>query len=181
MWGNQYFLKMQEPQGFVMNYVGGDVKKHSDSNRWTDNEIGRERGELVFVKPSAGKSTADMLLFGPKDDRVIRTDPVDYVAQFNFVTAEAIMSRITKAKNPDYSEKSLTAAIKCFDWCIKTCKETNTAVTGASIQANNELFKTTNQEMDRNFAVGKARELSHPGSHSSCRECRWIFLYFPGR
>ena len=159
MWGNQYFLKMQEPEGFVMNYVGGDVKKHSDSNRWTDNVIGMERGELGFVKPSAGKSTADMLLFGPKDDRVIRTDPVDYVAQFNFVTAEAIMSRITRAGNPDYSEKSLQAGKRCFDWCTKTCKETNTAVTGASIQAANELFKTTNQEIYRNFAVGKAREL----------------------
>jgi len=46
MWGNQYFLKMQEPQGYLMNCVGCDVMKHSDSNRWTDNEIGAEGGEL---------------------------------------------------------------------------------------------------------------------------------------
>ena len=46
LWGNQYFLKMQEPQGYIMNFVGGDVKKHSDSNRWTDNITGQEGGEL---------------------------------------------------------------------------------------------------------------------------------------
>lgn len=159
MWGNQYFLKMQEPQGYVMNYVGGDVRKHSDSNRWTDNLIGKEGGGLGFVKPSAGKSTADMLLFGPKDDRVIRTDPVDYIAQFNFVSSQAIMSRITKAGNPDYSEKCLHAAIRCFDWCIKTGKEEDTGITGASIQASIELFKTTNREVYRNFATDKAMKL----------------------
>jgi hypothetical protein len=161
MWGNQYFLKMQEPQGYVMNFVGGDVKKHSDSNRWTDNIPGKEGGELSFVKPSAGKSTADMLLFGSNDDRVIRTDPVDMVAQYNFITSEAIMARITKPGNPDYSRKCLQAAVKCFDWCIKAAKEINTGVIGASIQAANELFKTTNQDSYTNFAVEQAALLKN--------------------
>ena len=100
MWGNQYFLKMQEPQGYIMNYVGGDVQKHSDSNRWTNNEIEKEGGELKFVKPNTGTSKSDMLLFGAKEDRVIRTDPVGMIGQYNFVTSEAIMARITKAVNP---------------------------------------------------------------------------------
>ena len=39
LWGNQYFLKMQEPQGYVMDFIGGDLQKHSDNNRWTDNKI----------------------------------------------------------------------------------------------------------------------------------------------
>lgn len=160
MWGNQYFLKMQEPQGYIMNYVGGDVKKHSDSNRWTDNIPGKEGGELSFVKPSAGKSTADMLLFDSTDDRVIRTDPVDLVAQYNFITSEAIMARITKTGNPDYAGNCLQAAVRCFDWCIKTTKEVNTGVIGASIQAANELFKTTKQDSYANFAVGQAALLN---------------------
>jgi hypothetical protein len=159
MWGNQYFLKMQEPQGYVMNYVGGDVKKHSDSNRWTDNVIGKEGGELKFVKPTAGKSMNDMLLFGSNDDRVIRTDPVDSVAQYNFITSQAIMARITKAHNPDYSQKCLKAAIKCFDWCLKTVKETDAGIIGASIQAATEMYKTTKQDMYKNFAVEQASEL----------------------
>ena len=34
-WGNRYFLAMQEPVGYVMNYRGGN-----DGNRWTDNDLG---------------------------------------------------------------------------------------------------------------------------------------------
>jgi len=159
MWGNQYFLKMQEPQGYVMNYVGGDVEKHSDSNRWTDNEIGEEGGELKFVKPNAGKSMRDMLLFDSNDDRVIRTDPVDITAQYNFITSEAIMARITKTGNPDYSQKCLLAAVKCFDWCKETNKEVNPGILGASIQASIEMYKTTGQDMYKNFAIEQASQL----------------------
>ena len=109
-WGNQYFLKMQEPAGYVMNFVGGDVKKHSDSNRWTDNEIGAEGRELGFVRPNAGESTAEMLIFGSNDDRVIRTDPVELKGQYHFVVAEAIFSRIMKSEDSEYAERCLTAA-----------------------------------------------------------------------
>ena len=102
---------------------------------------------------------ADMLLFGSKDDRVIRTDPVDMTAQYNFVTSEAIMARITKSGDSEYSRKCLQAAVNCFDWCLKTAKETNTGIAGASIQAANEMFKTTNQDVYKNFAVEKAMQL----------------------
>ena len=161
MWGNQYFLKMQEPEGYIMNFVGGDVKKHSDSNRWTDNVVGKEGGEPGFVKPSAGKSTADMLLFGSNDDRVIRTDPVDLIAQFNFVASEAIMTRITGADNPEYSKKCLEAAIKCFDWCLKTERDIASGITGASVHAALELFKTTKEEKYRDYAIEKARQIKN--------------------
>jgi Glycosyl hydrolase family 9/Cellulase N-terminal ig-like domain len=177
MWGNQYFLKMQEPEGFVMNFVGGDVKKHSDSNRWTDNIQGKEEGELSFVKPTAGKSTADMLLFGLKDDRVIRTDPVDMVAQYNFVTSEAIMARITKTVNQDYSDKCIQAALRCFDWSIKKSKEANTAAIGASLQAATELFKTTKQEVYLNFAINQAALLKKLQATSQAGNVASGFFY----
>jgi hypothetical protein len=159
MWGNQYFLKMQEPQGFVMNYVGGDVKKHSDSNRWTNNEIEKEGGELRFVKPDAGKSTNDMLLFGTKDDRVIRTDPVGMMGQYNFITAEAIVARITRTVRPEYSLQCLQAAKKCFDWCTPKSDEENTGIIGASIQASLEMYKTTRLDIYKNFAISQASRL----------------------
>lgn len=155
-WGNQYFLKMQEPQGYVMNYVGGDVKKHSDSNRWTDGEIGAEGGELGYVKPNTGKSLGDMLIFGTNDDRVIRVDPVGMVGQYNFITSEAIMARITKAKDADYSKKCLQAAVKCFDWCVNSKKSANPSVIGGSIQAAIEMYKTTRLDTYKNFAVEQA-------------------------
>jgi hypothetical protein len=156
MWGNQYFLKMQEPQGYVMSFVGGDVKKHSDSNRWTDNETGKEGGTLGFVNPSAGKSTNSLLIFGSNDDRVIQTEPADLMSQYNFITSEALMARITKAKSLKYSQKCLQAAKKCFEWSTKTIKERNTGVIGASLQASIELYKTTKQEVYKNFAIEQA-------------------------
>jgi len=157
MWGNQYFLKMQEPQGYLMNCVGCDVMKHSDSNRWTDNEIGAEGGELKFVKPTTGTTTRDMLLFGSNDDRVIRTDWGEIAGQYNFITSEAIMARITN--DTDYSQKCLQAAIKCFDWCAKSNKNTNAGIIGAAIEASIEMYKTTKQDSYKNFAVEQALQL----------------------
>ena len=159
LWGNQYFLKMQEPQGYIMNFVGGDVEKHSDSNRWTDNEIGEEGGELRFVRPNAGTSMHDMYIFGSNDDRVIRTDPANLFAQYNFITAQAIMARITKDTDEEYSARCLQAAEKCFNWCTETDREVTAGILGASIQASIEMYKTTNHDLYRDFAVKQASEL----------------------
>ncbi|NOR33461.1 MAG: hypothetical protein GQ579_02145, partial [Bacteroidales bacterium] len=159
-WGNRYFLNMQEPQGYIMSYVGGDVLKHSDSNRWTDNITGEdEEGEPVFTKPNAGRSMRDMLIIGTKDDRVIKTDPLDIMGQYNFITAEAIMARITREKDPSYSEKCLDAAKKCFSWCETSDKRVNPGIIGASIQAAIELYKTTKEETYKDFAVDQAVRL----------------------
>ncbi len=157
-WGNQYFLKMQEPQGYVMSFVGGDVKKHSDSNRWTDNEIGKEGGELEFVNPTAGKSTKEMLLFGPKDDRVIETSPLDLGGQYIFITAEALMARITK-DDKEYSKKCIQAASKCFKWCSTREFDKETRIIGASMQAALEMYKTTKEDIYMNFAIAQAERL----------------------
>ncbi len=158
-WGNQYFLKMQEPQGYVMNYVGGDVRKHSDSNRWTDNEVGEEGGELHFVKPNAGESTADMLIFDANDDRVIRTDPAGLMGQYNFVIGEAMLARIFKKEDPSYAVQCEKAAIKCFDWSMDQDEDMDAGVMGAAIQASIELYKTTHQTQYQDHAAKLASEL----------------------
>ncbi len=158
-WGNRYFLNMQEPQGYIMSYVGGDVLKHSDSNRWTDNITGKEEGELRFTKPNAGKSTRDMLIIGSKDDRVIKTDPLNIMGQYNFITAEAIMARITNDKDLLYSERCLEAAKKCFVWSKTSDEKENPGIIGASIQAAIELYKTTKEDVYSEFAVDQAKRL----------------------
>ena len=159
IWGNRYFLRMQEPAGYVMSFVGGDVRKHSDSNRWTDNDIGQEGGELKFVSPNAGSSKTPMLVFGNKDDRVIETAPLDRVGQFNFISAEAMMSRITKSGDPDYAQKCLQAAEKCFQY-VTGQKIDSTAVSlGAAIHAALEMFKTTGLIKYKSFAVKSAAAL----------------------
>jgi hypothetical protein len=66
------------------------------------------------------------------------------------------MARITKNSDPTYSEKCLQAAIKCFEWCKNTDKEPKTGSIGASIQAAIELYKTTKQDIYRDFSIQKA-------------------------
>jgi hypothetical protein len=121
------------------------------------------------VKPNAGKSMADMLLFDSNDDRVIRTDAMDIAGQYHFITSEAIMARITAALDPDYSRECLQAAVKCYDWCDKSDKEMNPLLLGSAIQASLELYKTTGEENYKEFAVKMASELkklqvNEPGS-----------------
>ncbi len=159
LWGNRYFLNMQDPQGYIMSYIGGDVLKHSDSNRWTDNITGEEGGDVHFTKPNAGRSTSDMLIAGTKDDRVIKTDPLDIMGQFNFITAEAIMARITDSSEKVYSAKCLEAATKCFNWCNKEKYESNPGILGAAIQASLELYKTTGESVYKEFAITRAKDL----------------------
>lgn len=158
-WGNRYFLNMQESEGYVMSYVGGDVLKHSDSNRWTDNISGKAEGKLGFTRPNTGRSTAEMLIFGANDDRVIKTDPVDFFGQFNFITAEAIMARITKENDLEYADRCLKAAEKCFSWCKASDITFSPGIIGASIQAAIELYKTTNNEVYAVFAANQANRL----------------------
>jgi hypothetical protein len=159
MWGNQYFLKMQEPQGYIMNYIGGEVKQNWDNNRWTDNIIGNEGGELRFAEPTTGESTNEMLIYGSKDDRIIQTDPVDMLSQYNFISSEAIMARISKTKDPAYSQKCLQAAKNCFVWCAESTQEKNAGILGAAIQASLELYKTTGKDNYKKAAIDQASQL----------------------
>lgn len=156
-WGNRYFLNMQEPDGYIMSFIGGDVQKHSDSNRWTDNMTGDfEEGEPYFTKPNAGRSNADMLIIGTKDDRVIRTTPLDMMGQYNFIASEAIVARIAEETDPEYSARCLIAAEKCLTWCKKSDEGLNPGTIGASIQAALELYKTTGNVSHKEFAISRA-------------------------
>lgn len=158
-WGNKYFLNMQEPDGFVMAFIGGGVKENGDNNRWSNNDIGADGGEAGFIKPNTGITHSNLFIFGKNDDRVIQTNPLDMLGQYNFITSEAIMARITKLKEADYSKKCLDAAVKCFDWCVSKNKSSNAGTLGASIQASIEMYKATKQEKYMSFAVQQASEL----------------------
>jgi hypothetical protein len=157
LWGNDYFLKMQEPDGYVMSFIGGEIQKHRDGNRWTDNETGADGGELHLAKPTAGESCEDMLIFGNDDDRVIQTEPADLTAQYNFIAAEAIMAGLSEEKG--YSTRCLQAAEKCFDWCLKNAKDRDAGTIGASIIAAVEMYHTTGNMVYGEYAVAGANEL----------------------
>ncbi len=143
LWGNQYFLKMQEPQGYVMDFIGGDLKKHSDNNRWTDNQIGNGGTDIKLIEPNTGISKQLMLVSGNQDDRIIQIQPVEMSAQYNFITAEAMVARITSKTNLAYSKQCLDAAKKCYNWCLKSGSDTTTGNIGAALQAAVEMYRTT--------------------------------------
>lgn len=159
-WGNKYFLNMQEPAGYVMSHVGGDALKHGDSNRWTDNIIGDESGTVRTIKPLSGGSSSDLTIVGNKDDRVIQTRPLDPIGQYCFIIAESEMACLTKQEDPVYSEKCLTSALKCFDWCVQSVNDDNIGQIGSAIESAIELFRATESEKYLNFAINYARKLS---------------------
>jgi hypothetical protein len=108
------------------------LKKHSDNNRWTDNKIANGGTDIKLVTPNTGISNQLMLVSGNQDDRIIQTQPVEMTAQYNFITAEAMVARITSKTDPAYSKRCLDAAKKCFDWCLKSGKDTTSGVIGRS-------------------------------------------------
>ncbi|MEP6596977.1 MAG: glycoside hydrolase family 9 protein, partial [Ginsengibacter sp.] len=126
-----------------MDFVGGDLKKHSDNNRWTDNKIVRGGTDIKLITPNTGISKQLMLVSGDHDDRIIQTQPVEISAQYNFITAEALVSRITLTTDPAYSKRCIDAAKKCYDWCLKSGSDTTTGNIGAALQAVIEMYRTT--------------------------------------
>jgi hypothetical protein len=159
-WGNQYFLKMQEPAGYVMDFVGGDLKQHSDNNRWTDNVTGQHGDDIKLVKPNAGTSRSMTLAAKDHDDRIIQTQPVEMSAQYNFIAAQAMVARITAAIDPSYSKKCLDAAKRCYEWASKNGADTNTLTAGAALQAAVEMYKTTKNAIYRLRATDIAEVLN---------------------
>lgn len=158
-WGNQYFLKMQEPAGYVMEFVGGDLEKHSDNNRWTNNRVEPGGKDIRLVEPNAGSSSQLMLVSGNKDDRIIQTRPVEMTAQYNFITAEAMVARITSNTDPRYSKRCLQAAKKCYDWCLRSGTDTSSGVAGAALQAAIELYRATKLPVYHKRALALGRWL----------------------
>lgn len=150
-WGNRYFLNMQEPDGHVMDHVGGDALVHSDGNRWTDNRVGPEGGQPATVAARPGGSSARLTIVGEKDDRVIQTRPLDRLGQYKFVIAQALAARVMEGDDPAYAARCLEAAKRCLAWCMREWPERSTERLGGAMAACLELFRAT---ADENFKRG---------------------------
>jgi hypothetical protein len=112
-----------------------------------------------MVEPNAGKSPHDMLIWGDQDDRIIATNPLDLMGQYNFIIAEALMARIIKKKDRTYRKKCLSAAEMCFNWCLEQDYQSQPGIIGTSIQAALELYKNTKKTRYLDFAVSQAATL----------------------
>jgi hypothetical protein len=112
----------------------------------------------VTIDPLPPDKPKKLSIMGNKDDRIIVTRPEGRTAQYKFIMTEAIMARLTRAADPEYSKRCLQAAERCFEWCAKTADQ-GTADLGIAITAAIELHKTTGQQKYKDFAVASAGKL----------------------
>ena len=95
-----------------------------------------------------------MLLFGAKDDRVIRTDPVDMIGQYNFITSEAIMARITKTGNPEYS-KNACLQLEMFRMVCGNREDEDTVSSEVHYRHQLKCIKQQGRKLQENFQSDK--------------------------
>ena len=133
-WGNKFLLAMQEPQGYVMSYIGS-TKDGMMENRWSDNIIGNE------------------------DDRTILTDPADVSHQMIFVLANAKIARLYQQDATNYAQTCLRAAEKAWTWTTKNQERNDPDVLGIAISAAIELYKASEDEKYKNQAINYTEEL----------------------
>jgi hypothetical protein len=129
-WGNQYFRRMQEPDGYVMDYCGGD-----DGNRYTNN------------------------ITGDSDDRLIHVEPCELPVQFHFVAAQAALARHTRASDPVYAQSCAEAAQKCLNWCVNHRSPGAALTLAAAVTACVEMNRLTASEQIADLMAGYLRKM----------------------
>ena len=133
-WGNKFLFAMQEPEGYVMSYIGSTKGELMD-NRWTDNIIGNE------------------------DDRTILTQPADVSHQLIFAMANARIARIYKDVDETYAAICWKAAENAWAWSRENQKLNSPNEKGVAISAAVAMFRVNNEEMYKNEAFELTKEL----------------------
>ncbi|HEV7299974.1 MAG TPA: glycoside hydrolase family 9 protein [Tepidisphaeraceae bacterium] len=158
LWGNQYFRKMQEPGGYVMNYCGGD-----DGNNFTDN------------------------LQGSADDRVIHVEPCEVPAQFHFIAAQAAMVRHLREADIAYARAAEASAMRCLDWCVERRTPRTAVSLAAGVIACVELHRAINigggdrsaRARLKTLAAGYTRQLLALQVNDAAAPVRGFFRHHP--
>jgi len=130
-WGNRYFLKMQDPSGYVWHDVAGGVNGDNSDNHWTDNQV------------------------GTADDRYINTSR-NMRIQAMFCYLQALAAGVYRATDPGYGQVCLAAGLRCW----KAAKqEGGTGDLAWWVLAAIELHRATGREEFRSAAVALAGQL----------------------
>jgi hypothetical protein len=133
-WGNRFLFAMQEPEGYVMSYIGS-TKNGMMENRWTDNKIGTE------------------------DDRTILTDPADANHQMIFAMANALINKVYRDVEPEYAKKCLDAAAKAWNWTRENRELSDPNQYGIALSTAIALHKASGEERYFEQAVKLCRSL----------------------
>ncbi|MGN6626991.1 MAG: glycoside hydrolase family 9 protein, partial [Tepidisphaeraceae bacterium] len=115
-WGNRYFLAMQEPAGYVMDWCGGDTGNHFTDNR-----------------PNTS------------DDRRIRTAACEQPAQYQFILAQALAAEAFRGAMPEEADRCVAAARRCLAWC-EGQRRNHAMTHAAAVSAMLALYHTTSNK-----------------------------------
>jgi hypothetical protein len=129
-WGNQYFHRMQLPDGSLMSYCGGD-----DGNHFTDN------------------------IAGTKDDRPIHVEVAELPEQFHFVAAQAALFRQMRDADPHYADSCLEAGRRCLKFCVTHRSARAAGSVSAGIIACVAMHRATHEASFAEAAAAMARSL----------------------
>lgn len=133
-WGNKFLFAMQEPEGYVMSYIGS-TKNGMMDNRWTDNIVGNE------------------------DDRTILTQPADVNDQLIFAMANARIARIYKELDDTYAARCWQAAIKAWKWSRKNQELNTPNEIGIASSAAIAMYQVNEEELYKRETLSLARDL----------------------
>jgi hypothetical protein len=129
-WGNLYFLKLQDKDGFVRNFGIAE-------SRWTDNIRGT--GDERKITAAYGVTAYTPLSL-----------------QYWFITAQADLYRVFKDDDADYAQKCLQAAQKCFARVRKEHMRDNCVDLSNGAAAGAALFEATENSECLDYAVKMA-------------------------
>ena len=133
-WGNKFLFSMQEPEGYVMSYIGS-TKNGMMDNRWTDNVIGNA------------------------DDRTILTDPANISDQLTFVLANARIAQLYSDVEPAYAHKCGQAAKRAWRWTTENQVITSPNDLGLALSASIALYQAYGEENYKKEIFTVANEL----------------------
>jgi hypothetical protein len=128
-WGNRYFLRMQEPEGFLMNGIDGG------QNYWTDNLIGTEDDRTIITRPAG-----------------LSNQLSDLTIQLCFVIGQSSLSRLVRDTDPDYADSCWNAAVRCFEWCRRTDFWSSPNEFGAAVYACLDMYLTSRDSKYKELA-----------------------------
>ncbi len=117
-WGNKFLFSMQEPEGYLMHYIGSTWEGFKE-NVWTDNRIGTD------------------------DDRTIITRPTDINTHLAFVAANATIAGQLADMDPGYSAQCLEQARRGWDWIRRQGSLADHEDIGLAITAATALYQAT--------------------------------------
>ncbi len=133
-WGNRFLLGMQEPEGYLMKFIGWTNNGYED-NRWTDNVIGN------------------------RDDRTIMTDPVMPMAHLLFVRTLGKIAFHVQDTDPGYAAVCRKAAQKCYRWTAREPDLEMPGEIGAALSMNLTMHKLTGETQYRDRSVSLVQRL----------------------